>query len=1221
MYCKDTNKLVQRQMSFVPGLYKIFDEILVNATDNKVRDPSMVTLRVDIDQEAGCIRVYNDGNGIPVEMHKEEGVYVPELIFGHLLTSSNYNDNEKKVTGGRNGYGAKLANIFSTEFVVETCDGSRERRYRQVFKNNMGEKCEPVVTKCKPTDNWTCITFKPDLAKFNMTELEDDTVALMCKRVYDAAGNIGKNTKVFLNGERLKVKGFSDYVDLYLEGRENAPKVYEKVNDRWEVCVTISDSGNFQQVSFVNGICTMKGGTHVNQVADEVAGKLLEKIKKKEKSCKNLKAAHVKNHLWVFVNALIENPAFDSQTKETLNTRASNFGSKYEASDKVIKQMMNSGIVEQILSWASFKQSKEMKKSDGKKATRLTGIPKLDDANDAGGRNSEHCTLILTEGDSAKALAVSGLSVVGRDRYGVFPLRGKLLNVRDASHDQIMNNAEINHIKQILGLRHGTTYESAKSLRYGHIMIMTDQDHDGSHIKGLLINFLHAHFPSLLKIPGFLVEFITPIIKATKGKQSKVFYTLPEYDNWKEHAEETGTGRGWNIKYYKGLGTSTAKEAKEYFAALDHHKKTFAWTTDGDGNLIDMAFSKKRVEDRKAWLNAYEPGTYLDMTGDDVRYDDFINKELILFSRADLMRSIPSVVDGFKPSQRKVLFSCFKRKLKSDIKVAQLSGYVSEHSAYHHGEASLASTIVGLAQDFVGSNNVNLLVPSGQFGTRLQGGKDHASPRYIFTRLAPICRVIFPECDDALLDYLDEDGQVIEPEHYLPILPLVLVNGADGIGTGWSTSIPNFNPRDIVANIRRILDDECTERMHPWYRNFNGTIEEEIVKGEIRYNITGKYEIVDETTLVITELPLRSWTTDYKDFLENMLSPKEKNAQPFITDYKEHHTDTTVHFIVTMTPENMAKAQKDGIEKKFKLCAKVSTSNMHAFDEKGAITKYSSPEAIMEAFVPLRLDAYARRRAMLIRQAEFELKRMSNKVRFILAVVDGEMTIGRKKKSVLIEELEAAGYDKMPKTAKAAAAANAEPAESGLSTSPRKVPRHPPTAPPTTTSSPCPCGTSPRRRLTSSWRNSGSRRLRLRSFTGPRISSSGSATSTRLTPPWTSSTPRTPKLRRSSPSSSAPRRGTRPRVAKRRWPRRRRLRARWTLMRTLRRMRTSATTSLFPPRPRRRRLPPRPPPRRPRPLARRSPPPRPPPRQPPKSPRLSLPKSPRLSLRRPRAGT
>ena len=408
-------------------------------------------------------------------------------------------------------------------------------------------------------------------------------------------------------------------------------------------------------------------------------------------------------------------------------------------------------------------------------------------------------------------------------------------------------------------------------------MIMTDQDHDGSHIKGLLINFLHAHFPSLLKVPGFLLEFITPIIKATKGKQSKVFYTLPEYDAWKEANE--GNTSGWSIKYYKGLGTSTSNEAKEYFAALEHHKKSFIWESDGDGDLIDMSFSKKRVEDRKAWLTAYEPGTFLDMTGDTVRYDEFINKELILFSRADLLRSIPSMVDGFKPSQRKVLFSCFKRKLKSDVKVAQLSGYVSEHSAYHHGEASLAMTIVNLAQDFVGSNNINLLVPSGQFGTRLQGGKDHASPRYIFTRLHPVCRAMFPECDDPLLNYLDEDGQRIEPDFYYPVVPLVLVNGAEGIGTGWSTSIPNFNPRDLIANIRLLLSGEEPAQMHPWYRHFNGTIVDEVVKGDIRYTVTGEYEIRDECTLVVTELPLRSWTSDYKEFLEEMLAPKEKERQ------------------------------------------------------------------------------------------------------------------------------------------------------------------------------------------------------------------------------------------------------------------------------------------------------------------------------------------------------
>merc|ERR1719453_892185 len=159
------------------------------------------------------------------------------------------------------------------------------------------------------------------------------------------------------------------------------------------------------------------------------------------------------------------------------------------------------------------------------------------------------------------------------------------------------------------------------------------------------------------------------------------------------------------------------------------------------------------------------------------------------------MRSIPCVVDGLKPTQRKVVHCCFRRNLKSDVKVAQLTGYISEHAAYHHGEVSLQGTIIGMAQKFVGSNNVNLLVPSGQFGTRLMGGKDHASSRYIYTRLAPWTRTFFHPDDDQILSYKVEEGQSIEPKHYVPVLPLVLLNGVEGIGTGWSTSVPNYNPR------------------------------------------------------------------------------------------------------------------------------------------------------------------------------------------------------------------------------------------------------------------------------------------------------------------------------------------------------------------------------------------------------------------------------------------
>ncbi len=247
---------------------------------------------------------------------------------------------------------------------------------------------------------------------------------------------------------------------------------------------------------------------------------------------------------------------------------------------------------------------------------------------------------------------------------------------------------------------------------------------------------------------------------------------------------------------------------------------------------------------------------------------EFITKELVLFSVADNVRSIPSVLDGLKPAQRKVLYACFKRNLKGDIKVAQLAGYVSEHAAYHHGEASLTSTMVGMAQNFTGSNNLNLLVPSGQFGTRLMGGKDAASSRYIFTRLSVVTRALFHPDDDPLLAYQDDDGQSIEPTHYLPVIPLVLVNGADGIGTGWSTSVPQFNPRDVIAAVRARLEGDALPELTPWYRGFTGKIERKGGPDGTSYVTTGVAEVAEGgASMTITELPIRRWTQDYKQML------------------------------------------------------------------------------------------------------------------------------------------------------------------------------------------------------------------------------------------------------------------------------------------------------------------------------------------------------------------
>ncbi|KAG0265402.1 DNA topoisomerase 2 [Mortierella polycephala] len=1001
----DSTKFVNRQVNIVPGLYKIVDEIIVNAADNKIRDPSMDTIKIDIDKEKGQISVYNNGKGIPVEIHKTEGCYVPELIFGHLLTSSNYDDSQKKVTGGRNGYGAKLCNIFSTEFIVETADKSKGLMYKQIFSKNMSVTGKPRITPMKKGEEFTRISFRPDFTRFSMECIDADLEALLKKRTYDMAGCV-KGIKVFLNGERIKIKNFKEYIDMYIpvpgEGEEKPKMIYDSPNERWEIACIPSD-GQFQHVSFVNSISTSKGGVHVDYIANQIVKELVATVKKKSKST-NVKPFHIKSHMWVFVNCLVENPAFDSQTKENMTLKQSAFGSKCELSEKFIKDIIKSPIVDGVVNWAAVKDSLALKKTDGSSnRQRLTNVPKLEDAHKAG-RGGRQCTLILTEGDSAKTLVMAGFSVIGRDHFGVFPLRGKLLNVRDTATSAVSTNKEIGYIKQILGLKQGKVYTSIDELRYGHLMIMTDQDHDGSHIKGLVINFLDHYFPSLLKIPGFLVEFITPIVKATKGNRKLAFFTIPEYESWKE--SENGA-RGWKIKYYKGLGTSTNEDAKDYFSQMDRHKKEFAPSTDEARALVDMAFNKKKADERKEWLSNFQPGTYLDTGVGRIPIEDFINKELILFSMADNIRSIPSMVDGLKPGQRKVIFGAFKKKIVDDIKVAQLAGYVSEKSSYHHGEQSLTMTIVGLAQDFVGSNNVNLLSPKGQFGSRMQGGKDAASARYIFTSVPQITRRVFHAHDDPLLNYLNDDGDSIEPEWYLPVLPMVLVNGSEGIGTGWSSSVPNYNPVDIISNLRRLMKGEEQVPMLPWYRGFVGLIEKE---NEYKYKVSGTVEELDDSTVKVSELPIRTWTTPYKEQIESWISGTEKTPA-WIKDYRDDGTLSKIDLTITLTQDQMRKARAEGLESKFKLVSSVSTSNMVCFDPHGRIKKYSTPEEIVQEFYDLRLTFYRKRKEYLVDVYTKQWQRIDNKVRFILMIISGELVVQNRKKALIVEDMVLKGFN------------------------------------------------------------------------------------------------------------------------------------------------------------------------------------------------------------------
>lgn len=867
-------------------------------------------------------------------------------------------------------------------------------------------------------EDYTKITFIPDFRRFGMEDLEQDTFELFRKRIYDLAGVVNKKVSVYLNGAKIKITDFKDYCTYYMKGMTQKDSEEVKVayvaTDRWELLVGASQ-GDFYQVSFVNSICTTRGGTHVDSIISKICDSLSDEAQKRVKKKIKIKNSFIKNSIFIIMNCLIENPAFDSQTKETLITKPINFGSQVDLSDKFMKDLIKTGVIDQIVLQAQMKEELKMQKQlKGQKKTRLFGINKLEDANKAGTKDSQRCTLILTEGDSAKALAMAGLEVVGRDYYGVFPLRGKFLNVREASNESILKNHEVSSIIDIMGLRVGMKYiDDLSGLRYGSIMIMADQDHDGSHIKGLIINFIHHFWPDLIRSNNFLKEFVTPIIKASKGNVCQTFFTINDFKAWAE--TRLDQIKGWKIKYYKGLGTSDDKEAKEYFSNIDIHKIIFKYDNADDDDAVDLAFNKKKADNRKEWLSHFDPNIFVDHKIKVLRYYDFIHKELIQFSVANNHRAIPNLLDGFKTGQRKILFACFKRKLTKEIKVAQLSGYVAEHTEYHHGEQNLADTIIGMAQTFVGSNNIHLLMPNGQFGTRAMGGKDAASARYLHTLLNKVTRCIFLEADDHILNYMEEDGKLIEPLFYMPIIPMALVNGCEGIGTGWSTHIPNFNPRELIENIRRRLDGEPFFRIHPYYKGYGGELSQ---RDEKSYHVKGEY-IYDEdaNTIDVIELPLQRWTSDYKKYIEEIIQDKNESRPLKIDDLREYHTSRQVFFRLILASDQN-QLNDSILEKVLKLNSSLTLTNLVLFNQEGKVSKYESPADILEEYYHLRLKYYDLRKEYLVSRIAREIELLENKLRFIQEVNDDKVIISKRKKADIVGQLQTRGYtpySKLPK--------------------------------------------------------------------------------------------------------------------------------------------------------------------------------------------------------------
>ena len=792
-------------------------------------------------------------------------------------------------------------------------------------------------------------------------------------------------------------------------------------------------------VSFINNLYTVDNGKHYNLWSDKILNALCVKLSKKNKK---VEQKDIKKFFNIFVSCKLNNPTFKSQNKNQLTGSKNVIDTDIDITQHINK-IWKWNIINIIKERLECKDEEKIKKTDAKK--RTSKIENYDAANKSGTKYSKHCSLLLCEGLSAKTYGVVGMNhimsyihnmsydiadmgeknektIKGRDWMGIYPLRGVPLNSRNATNEQILKNREIMDIINILNLEKNLDYsikENYDKLTYGRVVILTDADVDGIHIKGLLLNIFHDMFKSLLSLSSFVVCMKTPILKIiTKQHKDILFYN--EYLAIKYI--ETYNNEIKNIKYYKGLGTSTNEDIKQSYAKF---MEIIKYDDDTDVSM-DTMFNKKKnySDDRKCLIDNHKINVsdnninsinkYVKSTNDKIVHiiterstniSKFIKKDMVEFSIANCKRAIPNIMDGLKQSQRKILFGVFKKNLHYNdktIKVAQLSGYISENTNYHHGEQNLCDTIIKMAHCFVGTNNIPLLYPDGQFGSRLAMGQDAASPRYIFTKLNKYTRILFNSDDDNILTKIIDDGDIVEPEFYVPIIPMILVNGCKGIATGFSTEVINFNIYEIIKYIQHWLingkyDDSMT--INPWYKDFTGTISS---INNTKWETTGIYNFDGKNTIHIDEIPIGVSIEEFKKELEKLIDDKK------ITSYNNYSTENKPSFEIKIKNFN---GDTLGLIPKIKSCLNIS--NMTLFDTDDNLKKFDNVYDIIHYYCNVRYAHYDKRKKYMINILENELTKIRNKYRFILHVIKDNDIVFKRTAEQIIKTLTNEKYDKI----------------------------------------------------------------------------------------------------------------------------------------------------------------------------------------------------------------
>lgn len=1107
-------KFYRKLIDYPDGCERIYIEIITNAADNvgKSRRNGYKAGEIEIKMNKKTVSVKNYGLPIPIEksIDKKTGkvrdIYVPEMIFGTMFSGSNYKGDQHEA--GKNGIGAKATNIFSKQFEIWVYDHVRKLSYYQIWRNNMLEKEKPVIEKYKGKVSSVEVKYTMDFERFGYktpSDDEEDENSGYTKDIIDLyaknAVDISFTTKVPVkfNDELFNYSNIKDFGRLHFgekvnnsiihyewpEGTEiKTKKNGDEISKNGSIIPLVellaidnpNNGGRDSNISFVNSLFTPEGGIHVAtalkvvgdpaiKVINEAVSKKLSKnggdLDKKDKRMFMLTMNEVKDHISIIISVRVTNPSFTSQNKTQLKAPAP----KITINENKFKIMSKWQLIDELQKALQAKQFASLTKNDGKMKKHVT-TKKGVDAGDAGTKYRSECTLLITEGDSGAGYAEKFINNApgGRKRYGVLPLKGKSLNVMNSSLIKVAKNQEINELMKMLGLKYcnpdekdtkDTYYlneKNFKELRYGKLLIMADSDVDGKHIIGLILNYFYWFFPSLL-VRDYVSYYQTPILRIKKGKVVKKFYTPFEYDRWKESTPEFVK---WKHHYYKGLGTSTKPEIKDDYAT---QRNVCCIYDENTAKSMHTAFDKNFADIRKLWIKEGIPknSVYGTEKFQKLPISWFIDFELKTFSIDDTLRSLPNLMDGLKISQRKLLFGAYKKwniKLNGKyekFKVAQFGTYATEQSNYHHGETNLNDVIIKMAQSFTGSNNSPWFTEDGNFGSRFYGGNDAAAPRYIFTRPHNLLSLICRTEDLPILEYLWDEGSQVEPVNYFPIIPMVLVNGSKGIGTGWSSTVPNFNPNDIIDwLIARINNKDVDDiELIPWYAGFKGNIklidkrkykksklasiterannssikkytaividsnpDDERLPGEENLNIDndsddlqapefstalsvqteGSYYIVPNSDkIIIEELPIGCWSFNYYKWLEELKENKK------IADFTNLSVDDKVRFEII--------GFKDTANlRNLKLIKTISMSNMVLLDGNNPI-HYETVYDILETFYQKRLPIYHQRRNYMIATIKKEITKFEYKIKLIRAVRSKKLVFMDRSKAQIYEDL------------------------------------------------------------------------------------------------------------------------------------------------------------------------------------------------------------------------